>query len=239
MPWFKHIDRIGLELEGGFHTRDMTTRVYGDGSVCIDCCDSYGLDGDEDDIGECIEGEIQTTPLNSFEALRQFLASNMPAHVNDTCGTHLHISTKTIEEYNTVLCRDFYDSLVEELNSYGEKYKQNVPLEWFERLEGDNTYCRNRYQPREQLYHNRPDERYSFVNYCFRTHNTFEIRVLPAFEDENDLLYAVKYIVRWVNGYIRENLPKSGREFSDVSVMDTFTNPTNIKKKIVLHDGRI
>jgi hypothetical protein len=233
MPnWYKHIDKIGIELEGGFHPDNgiMNTRVYGDGSVSgVQCWDDDGDSYPE----RCVEGEVSTPPLKSWGRLEDFLDCNFPEHVNDTCGTHLHISTKTINEYNTILCRDFYDSFVDMLNRYGDMHKHNVPDEWFTRLEGGNTYCENEYCPTMQLREDKPSARYRFLNYCYSTHGTVEVRVLPAFDNSRDLLKAVKYIVPWVNSYIDTKLPDSGRTWTQppitIPVNDTY--PTNIKRK--------
>lgn len=235
MPnWFKHIDRIGVEIEGAWHpeTSEMNARIYGDGSVYDVVC-GY----DENEFGDyiCQSGEICTAPLNSFMSLQTWLDSNFPEHTNQTCGTHLHISTKTIAEYNTVLSKDFYNSFVEMLHRYGDMYRQNVPDEWFTRLEGSNEYCYDVYQPDRQLVDHKPSERYAFLNYCYATHGTFEIRVLPAFDDGDDLLKAVKYIVKWVNAYIGDHLEDEGSEYTyPPIVVDTVLNPTNRKTRQVL-----
>lgn len=235
MPnWYKHIDRIGVELEGGFHPHEnnMTTSVYGDGSVeGVNCC--YELDDDGNDY--CVAGEVATVPLKSWGALRMFFYSNFPEHVNSSCGTHLHISTKTIAEYNTVLCKDFYESFVEMLTRYGDDHHRSVPTEWMERLDGGNEYCEDYYRPERQLVENRPCDRYSFLNYCYRTHGTFEIRVLPAFDNSDDLLRAIKYIVPWVNKYIDNNLDSTAGSW-DMEPIRMLVNqyPTNIKERSII-----
>jgi hypothetical protein len=124
--------------------------------------------------------------------------------------------------------------MVDMLAEYGAH--NSVPAEWDERLDGSNTYCSDRYEPETQLTDHRPESRYAFLNYCFATHGTFEIRVLPAFEDSMDLFDACKHIVAWSNKYIGENIDKPGNNFSEVISMDSFECPTNLKSKTTIHE---
>jgi hypothetical protein len=226
VSWGKHIRAVGIELEGGFTAEDcMTADVYGDASVELDL-------EFQDEYTEA--GEIQSPPCQSPDQLDAFLADNFPSITNSSCGVHVHFSTNTIEEYNVALSRQFYDGVIGTLRAYGEA-NRSMPRHYFSRLNGDNEYCEDLYQPRRQL---EGDGRYAIVNYCFGKHGTCEIRVLPAFSDRSQLFDTICHLIAWVDNYIEDHAEEAAVLSEHDVTMNSAIHPTRIRRRFTLKEKK-
>lgn len=79
---FMAIAKVGIELEGGWATRPTNGAWHTDGSVSI----RYGTDG------AVHIGEFVSAPLDSWQAVADWVAAAYPTTHNQTCGMHVHVS---------------------------------------------------------------------------------------------------------------------------------------------------
>lgn len=196
--WFpRQVNMIGIELEGGFdwpdreETEDAT--YMEDGSVYMD------RSGQDDDlwVGECI-----STPIRTWTELASWVKEYFPTLVNETCGTHMHISFKSMSD----ACR-LADSRVwvrrmnSNLMAWAEEEGDRQEEEWIkERCNGYNRYCGGGWSPREQLTQcvgdRYADIRYTQVNWhSWHRHGTMEVRVLPGFKSASRCLSAMEIVL--------------------------------------------
>ena len=190
IPKQKHINAVGIEFEGGWakyiHT-DGRGAKFGelgitekrkkapkalkyDGSVEIQKPEASW------------KGEIASPPLQ-IRNVRAWITRNRPEVVNKTCGTHVHVSLKNTEKYIQLTDQKFIDQYLSRLQRWGSKHNIQPKAEFWQRLQGKNSYCRKEFRPEDQLYHqDRGGHRYTQVNYCYGLWKTVEFRTLPAFE---------------------------------------------------------
>jgi hypothetical protein len=165
------IDRIGIELEGGWETVPASTTLEHDGSVVIPA--QTGL----------YRGEIPSPPMKPAE-WEAWVRRCYPPHVNHTCGLHVHMSFKGNLRYQRLMKPEFITELVRILDAWGKrkKLKKDHPL--WARLTGQNRYCMPFYAADHQARAERKgSNRYAAVNYCYGQHQTVEVRILPMFSD--------------------------------------------------------
>lgn len=201
------IDKIGVEIEGGWlNGHKAIESVYGDGSVNI--ADYYSKDEDdscEDDI--C--GEVCSDPLPSLRNLGKWVREFYPDTTNETCGLHIHLSTKRHLDYALLMHKKFFDLFVNGMSEWGKKNLGNRSEEdkaFWKRLSGVNTYCRKEWKPIKQLQGDW--ERYTMLNYAaFRDHRTIECRLLPAFKDVEKSLRGIGFFVKLTDSYLKTMKP--------------------------------
>jgi len=171
-----YIDRIGIELEGGWDESPKHHSLCYDGSVSTE---SHHV------------GEIRTRPFRFGEFLNanaqksgapwdEFF-SDYPAEVNKTCGMHVHVSFLHKGYYAALVRREFHDWFLEGLHRFGKALNIRNESFW-KRLDGQNYFCARQYYPTPQINaRSKRDCRYTAINYCYSLHRTIEFRVLPMF----------------------------------------------------------
>ena len=174
----------------------------------------------ECDEEEGMDGELPSPPLNVQELMSyQNRSGNYPTYVNHTCGFHVHASLINRKVMAVLMDRSFHDYLKEQSKVWGKNMRCKNKQFW-ERIDGENTFCHDRYRGFEQImatehYH---EDRYTFVNYCYNLHKTVEIRVAPAFKQSKMASLWVKFVYDIINKFLR-NMNTSlvsytnGREF--------------------------
>lgn len=199
---FKYIDKVGVELEGGWERRPPDTEVYGDGSVTVRATHV---------------GEVASQPVESFNNLKDFLLRNYPSAVNASCGLHVHISLKNKYHYSLLMDRRFYNHYRKHMERMVERIKAKFPgaeRALKERLAGSNSYCR----PLEgddavvqASIRCKDSVRYRHLNFCFLLHGTVESRLFPMFHDAGLAVAAVKDYLIFVEDYLEKQLTKPKR----------------------------
>ena len=207
MDKYPNINRVGVELEGGWERdNDYRDEIKGDCSVEVNNHREY----DEDDFDEdrdyddtYINGEIVSPPISKWDELATFMADRYPDMVNSTCGLHVHISTNTVGQYQALATERFYDFMKFSLRTWGKKAKIRSEHNFWKRLSGSNHYCEDFFDPDSQMFNRyKTENRYCIVNYCYDLHGTMEVRVLPMFKQPKVSIAAVNNILWTVNKYL-------------------------------------
>lgn len=195
-------------------------------TTSCDIADNVEYRCDHDCSCECecetgMDGELVSEPMKP-EQLREWQQSqgNYPDYVNRTCGYHVHTSTVNNRYMCIIMNRQFHDYLKTKATQWGHRLHIKNE-EFWKRLDGENTFCHDRYKAYEQIvatehYH---DDRYTFVNYCFSLHKTMEIRVAPAFKQAQIATRWLEFCESIVNKYIHEHRDEltsyvQGKEFT-------------------------
>lgn len=215
----KYINKVGIELEGGWSERvgDVIRcrprHLKSDGSVCV------SLDG----IGWV--GEIASHPITpSAQVLGQWIRRNYPDKVNDTCGIHVHVSTLWENDYAKLINRDFQVCLFQFLKDFGEKHKLGTNHELWTRLKGGRSYCKPQWKGNSQ-FEGGSDDRYTAINFmAYKRHGTVEIRVLPAFRDAHMAVKGIYTVIRAVESFLStvDNLGHFKTNFSFSSLVPEY-----------------
>jgi hypothetical protein len=180
-----YIDKIGVELEGGWDNEP--NNLKGDGSV---------------DVPSDYSGEVVSPPLTFHKALN-WTVENYPDMVNDTCGLHVHISLKNNLLYSRLTSRRFYVYFLTRMTEWGKQAGLSPSHRFWDRLEGNNTYCLKKFIPGRQIsLQEKQEERYCHINYCYSLHGTIEFRLLPMFNKKETAVKAITEIVYIVKDWL-------------------------------------
>jgi len=185
----KYINRIGVELEGGWKKKPIG--LYADGSVT-------NIDN------MLYEGEIHSSPLTHAKIIK-WVEKNYPNEVNHSCGLHIHISLKNNLLYSKLITPRFHTFLKQKFNLWG-KEKEIVLSSFWNRLVGNNSYCKDNYQAEKQLDQKEKSSiRYTHINYCYALHGTVEFRLLPMFKMKNIAIEAISFLQDIVKEWLDNN----------------------------------
>lgn len=185
MDSFSRIKLVGVELEGGWHTAPPHPMIS-DGSITLSR-NTAMVDG------HSIQhvGEIPSPPFGSPSEMFEWMKLNYPHYTNSSCGMHVHVSFKSQNSYLRIMDQKFFDYMIEKLLEWG-KANGIKDKNFFNRLEGRNTYCKREYNPMGQVkYTNKGPHRYSILNYCHARYGTAELRVLPLFKTLEEATKAI------------------------------------------------
>lgn len=217
----KHIDKLGVELEGAWITR--RSDMKGDGSVHIVGNSHYITK-----VGHFVtpsqnpkhdslrEGELNSPPGKLLPIL-DYIKTNYPDAVNISCGLHIHFSFKSPNAYVLLASMEFYKYFIAELNRWGLEKKIPSTHTFWNRLKGRNEFCNG--DPEENISCLKEDhgDRYYALNFAsYHKHKTMECRILPMFETASLSLEAVTAVVSIVEKYLQEqfNVFLSQKEFT-------------------------
>lgn len=208
----KFINRIGLELEGGWvEVPDTTDEIHEDVSV------RNGHDGFpilKKGEKACLHwGEIASKPV-TFQGAMTFLDANFPDDTNGSCGFHIHISVKRTIDYARLMKRDFYTQFLAEVDKWAKEERLLKTDPFWERLAGKNRFAKKVFRPAAQMAVTEKvgagagllgtETRRTLLNYCWSMHKTLECRLFPAWTDKARCKSAVKFFVEFVEGYLTE-----------------------------------
>jgi len=168
---------FGIEVEG-FWT-ESHEYIKHDGSVKL-----QGIDPD------CVAGQGEIRSLyydrKRLEDCLDFIKSYYPDIVNSTCGMHFHFSCSNAI-YGSLMQESFWNFFISNIrdivNVKGITKEDKARQD--ERLEGNIRHCLRGFIPEEQVYKTTRyyEERYRFLNYCWKQKGTLECRVFTAFEN--------------------------------------------------------
>lgn len=203
---FKHINMVGFEVEGAWKVDRVRDRhenyfngFHGDGSL------SNIPQVSTNDRGWI--GEYATpVPINNEEALIDTMEERWPDKWNHTCGFHIHISTKTINNYSKLMDQGFYRIFKRELEKELIPSIQNAEeRERFQaRLRGESTYCKRGWRAEVQSrLRDKSGDRYFHLNFCWSLHGTMEVRVPPMMN-----LSDGKRTMKWMTSFVETYLEK-------------------------------
>ena len=211
MPEFSKVKRFGIELEGGWDVapRDAT-RFHGDSSVDVP--------------GRWRVGEIVSPILSDWQTGSDFVLVNYPDHTGASCGLHVHMSFsaelasiagRAENAYHVSLLADSEDyqrGLLGRLRDVGKEIKITSKAFW-QRLDGENSYCRPTWSPRNV----RESDRYRAVNFAaFSRHNTVEIRVLPMFSKRQISVRMLREVLTFTDRYLTAAVTRDCAPTSDI-----------------------
>lgn len=195
----KHIALAGIELEGGWTSRPRGLK--GDGSVRV---------------AAPVIGEVSPPPAKPT-AVPAIIKRYYPEYANQTCGFHIHISTKRADEYTTLMTGEYNLYFLEKMDRWGHEQTEDM-REFFRRLEGRNTYCKKNYKPLDQCdaIGSNPD-RYCQLNFCYARHGTLECRLFPMFLNSDTAVSAYKRFITITDDFIIGNIKK---EQAPIEIVD-------------------
>lgn len=175
----ERVDRIGIELEGGWEKLPPDTRLTRDGSVHVEAT-PVGLTADEaqrfadlhtiagiriftaqegKDYGQLqlkqriprIEVGELPSPIMEPKKAEQWMKTFYPSHVNGTCGLHVHMSFKHAITYQQLMDARYQDTIVEELTKWAKKENLDLKHPIWERLAGKCRFCKLDFTADEQV----------------------------------------------------------------------------------------
>lgn len=208
---FKYIDKIGVELEGGWIERpedlavDTSVKIPPELFKCDHECHCYVCMPNGNACGVIHTGEVRSKPYKSWNVLK-WMRDNYPDYVNHTCGMHIHLSLKSKKAYISLMEPKFYAIFLKEIEKFAEI---NIPKNHFfwKRFAGAEKYCQRKFHPNKQIGDTRKEAtRRTQLNYCYALHGTLENRLFPMFEDQILAIKCLRWYVKFVEVYLESNL---------------------------------
>ena len=191
----KRIKALGVELEGGWRTRPPTATIHRDGSVTVEAP---------------FVGEVSSEPLPDLSSAEEWVRTNYPQLVNNSCGLHVHVSTNELN-YSRLMepefCQFFEARMAEFLSQGLANNRPGFDL-LRQRFQGLNRFCQKKFIPEQQLFLTDPygntatHPRYAQLNFCYIRHGTLECRLFPCFPSVDDGVAAVKAFYDTVFDYL-------------------------------------
>jgi hypothetical protein len=186
---FVKIDRVGIELEGGWVTRPGAAAYHIDGSVHVE----HGTNG------ATVIGEMVSAPMSDWQTISDWIFASYPVAHNRSCGLHVHVSFKERRDYARLMDAKFYFYFLERMKAWGDRVGLPESHLFWSRLDGMNTFCQKKFIPDTQAKLKRKGtERYAQLNYCFALHKTIECRLAPVFKQAR---IAVSYVMELCSIY--------------------------------------
>lgn len=209
---FKHINKVGVEIEGGWdYQRDD---LIPDGSISRDYFSEKSP----------YVGELVSKPLATKEEVFEFVGTNWPTEVIDKCGYHIHFSLKNINFYSECMNPVFYQEFLNRMEKWGKDFPCDNKNFW-NRLNDLNRYCRRSFYPEAQIKHtskSNSGSRYTHLNYCYGLHKTIECRLFPAFKTAKTAISASEALFDFIEDYL-ERHPGQNYIRSEELIEDDFS----------------
>lgn len=173
-----------------------------------ECCDSLDRPISQSN-GYIVTGEYVSRPLKTWDEFIKFIDNCHPDVVNDSCGNHIHASTRNLVYMSMLLenADQIYERMVLSLGKWGSRVLKDESYEWLNcRLKGNNTFCQR--GSNKQIItkdNNEYGERYKALNFRSLTqHGTLECRILPAFKKAQHTKEAVHIIMSVYNKVLQD-----------------------------------
>ncbi len=200
------IDKIGVEIEGGWNEPDCICREDMKNPDCkltaLNHC--FGHDGSVEDLDTERHGEVVSHAFDNLNDCLEWMDFLYPDESNRTCGIHIHLSFTNLQSYVKLMDRRFYNALIGGFNTWGNDNRINPDSAFWHRLEGRNSYCENKFVPDDQVNVQHKDSvRYAHLNYCYSLHRTMELRLLPTFQKRELAFSAVRFYYGFVNSWLK------------------------------------
>lgn len=188
---FKNINRFGVELEGAWNDKPKMGKP--DGSLKLNY-NGY-------------IGEVATKPYKNFSCAKKFINNNYPVKIDESCGYHIHLSTKNENDYELLTHPKFYSDFINFLKTLNKVSLRNYEL--MDRINGKNTYCRkiskNSLEKTYVSQINWGENRFRQLNFCWGKHRTLENRVFPMFETSEKAIKALEEYLKFVDSWIEDH----------------------------------
>lgn len=231
---FKHIDKVGVELEGGWWqgyqrlepswgknppnspTKAWLLDWHGDGSVNVA---TTHINSEKDTTHPhygtgLYQGEGVCNPPQDPNNIHRWMKYNYPLWVNESCGMHVHMSFKNIIDYERIMEEEFVKHFEESMEAWGKDNKINYDPFW-NRLRGLNRYCQRNGASSAQAMINHKllkkegrDESYTkyyHLNFgAWKKYKTVECRLLPMFPTAQQGADAVYDLLWLFEKYLRQ-----------------------------------
>jgi len=186
MSYYSRINKIGVELEGGWATLFKHAEIVSEISLPLAT----------DLIRIPHWGEIVSPPMDPrqlYDWMMFYYPDKIPkpeelgtAH-EKSAGLHLHVSLKDACDYTKICSREFSNYVYERLEVWGNLKGLPTSHVFWSRLRGENRFTRRLFFPAFQTGRRDKDSspsaaRRTHINYCYGLHGTVEFRMLPMFE---------------------------------------------------------
>jgi hypothetical protein len=207
------IYKIGLEIEGGWEGK------AGLPPFDIPIIADHSIDGrtvlSNNPLTCPHVGEVVSKPmLPDLATIETFLDKYWPQYSNNTCGYHIHLSTKSMRDYSILTTKTFLYSLVKALQEKATSLQLPPNHLIFSRLKGANPFAVLNFDASNQIRLKQKSIgntlRYSILNYSWNLHGTVELRVLPTF----DKVSLAKEFTFFYLDFVEEALANSTINFS-------------------------
>ena len=242
------IHRVGVELEGGWVKLPPGVSLTHDGSVSIkqpedptferkyrqwqETANRANQEGRLNTVPPPTHriklhvGELPSTPME-VEKVAAWMKEFYPDKVNETCGLHVHVSFKSVLQYQRLMTPSYPATIVEYFTQWAraEGLSDKHPL--WERLTGNNRFCKHEFHAQEQVVsrkdHNqtRPGHRYTVINYCYSVYGgTLECRLLPMMDTSDQGIRAVQHVLAITNAFLMAYREREEKAKAKVESMD-------------------
>jgi hypothetical protein len=200
---FRYVDKVGIELEGGWNRVFSYTCFKHDISVFNGSEVPTGLHEQTGHYGE-VASDPLSPPLGA-----EWIAVHYPDFSDYTCGMHVHVSLRKVSFYQRLATRDFFNYWHKSLEQWGRETGVKDPDFWV-RLDGGNRFCRKAFAAEAQVGLTRKEgnTRRTQLNYCYNLHKTIECRVFPIFAKAETAVQAFYAHVWIIEKYLKETRPQ-------------------------------
>ena len=238
-----HIKGIGIEIEGAWaKTNPKTGAVQHDGSVSGFSSRSYVLG--EVALGPFFSEEADTIS-SYFANIESVVNEYFPDKTNSTCGVHFHFSTKRLADYVKLMRPEFYVKYRKAIEEYAQKTRLSVLTQ--KRIRGNHlinyrgknkNYCFDTFAPEQQytVFKKYDEGRYRQLNFCFAKHGTLECRVFSAKITRKKLIASLRWLFKFINDYLDEDLSEMPNDFTEFCVEDV--DPSKEEVVVVSSDSQ-
>lgn len=209
---WNRIDRMGVELEGGWKALPDGIPPTRDTSVFKD----QGNKMPGYHVGEIPIGPMLPAALSA--RMKKFY----PDFVDHSCGMHVHMSFETLLFYQTLMSPEYQETVCEYLLRWAKKEEFPIDHCIWPRLRGESLYCQKKFWPDAQVNFKSKDHdqkrhghRYTVVNFVNRPPQTptVEIRVLPMMKTVEQGIRGVEMILDITNACLYKMVKSKDGKF--------------------------
>jgi hypothetical protein len=201
-----HLRQIGVEIEGRWRRADWAAvRTLASGRGIPGCSD-----GSINTLNGYTPYEWQTKPDTLAGAIDQLLLL-YPHHAGRDCSMHVHTSFQDCFSLTRLCTQEFVDFFEARWRAWGAEHKISPNSEFFERLDGENSYCARMSSgnlPRGEMSNM---DRYAQLNFsAFQKHGTLECRLLPMFRDSRLAVSALEELMSIYQDFLDQPFELAG-----------------------------
>jgi hypothetical protein len=205
------IDKIGLELEGGWGGTPAVN-PFKDEVIIVD----RSIDGqtmpNDGPMQSVHVGEIVSKPMQ-LDGWEKWLRKYWPTEANNTCGYHIHISLKKPLYYMLLTRKQFLFDLMDDIMTEAKKLELKEDHYLYQRLSGRNPFCTFNFDASTQIgvVEKRIGmrTRYGVINYCHGLHKTMEFRGYPTFKNKDHAVRFTNVYLKKVEDYLGEVMKRN------------------------------
>lgn len=163
--------------------------------------------------GPAVKGEIVSKPLH-IDKIAGWVKHAYPAHVNETCGLHVHMSFYSKLNYSRLMTPAFIPWMVSALTTWATTEHLPPDHPQWRRFDPQDPWtlqhCAHTYLGEAQARmirkdwesRGKPYSRYTFVNYCDGQHHTVEVRGISMPPTHAHALRAIMTVITATNEFL-------------------------------------